>query len=45
MANTRPVNIQHVQAALEKSCIDTPLSILQAPAEYTLFRKVLVHGN
>tara|TARA_B100000925_G_scaffold84786_1_gene60635 strand:- start:4514 stop:8599 length:4086 start_codon:yes stop_codon:yes gene_type:complete len=27
LANTRPVNIQHVQGALEKSCIETPLSI------------------
>lgn len=27
MANIRPVNIQHVQAAVEKYCIETPLSI------------------
>ena len=27
LANTRPVNIQHVQTALEKPCIETPLSI------------------
>ena len=27
MANIRPVNIQHVQAAVERHCIDAPLSI------------------
>ncbi|MGB2176282.1 MAG: hypothetical protein ACPH13_07510, partial [Candidatus Poseidoniaceae archaeon] len=27
IANIRPVNIQHVQAAVERHCIDAPLSI------------------